>query len=74
VQLEGPVEQHQIFVGATPRLLPLARLLADRHQRYAAVGLDTQSARIFVFGLGELEATGEIEGEKTRRTMTADGT
>jgi peptide chain release factor subunit 1 len=67
VQLEVPIDQHQIFVGATPRLLPLARL-SDRYQRYAAVVLDTQSARIFVFGLGELEATGEITGEKTRRT------
>lgn len=53
---------------------PAARAPPRGSPRYAAVGLDTQSARIFVFGLGELEATGEIEGEKTRRTMTADGT
>src|SRR5437867_1017597 len=67
VQLDAPIDQHQLFVSAGPRLLPLARL-ADRYQRYAAVVLDTQSARIFVVGLGALEAAGAIEGEKTRRT------
>lgn len=67
VQLEVPIDRHELFVGATPRLLPLARL-ADRYRRYAAVILDTNSARIFVFGLGELEDAGEIEGEKMRRS------
>lgn len=67
MQLEVPIPQHELFVGATPRLLPLVRL-ADRYRRYAAVVLDTQSARIFVFGLGTIEAAGAIEGEKTSRT------
>ncbi len=67
VQLDAPIEANEVFVGATPRLWPLTRL-ADRYRRYAAVVLDTHTARIFVFGLGELEATEAIESEKTRRT------
>jgi peptide chain release factor subunit 1 len=67
VQLDVPIEQDELFVGATPRLLPLVRL-ADRYRRYAAVVLDSHMARIFVFGLGAIEAAGEIEGEKTSRT------
>ena len=67
VQLDVPIEEHALFVGATPRLSPLVRL-ADRYRRYAAVIIDSHAARIFVFGLGGIEAAGEIEGEKTRRT------
>jgi peptide subunit release factor 1 (eRF1) len=67
LQLEAPIDAHQIFVASRPRLLPLARL-ADRYRRYAAVVLDTQSSRILVFGLRELEAAGAFEGEKMRRT------
>jgi peptide chain release factor subunit 1 len=66
VQLDVPIEQDQLLVGATPRILPLVRLAAQ-YRRYAAVVLDSQSARIFVFGLGEVEAAEEIEGEKIRR-------
>jgi len=67
VQLDVPIERHELFVGATPRLSPLARL-ADRYRRYAAVVLDTRSARILVFGLAGTEAATAIEGEKTSRT------
>ena len=67
VQLDVPIEHHEIFVGASPRLHPLARL-ADRYRRYAAVVLDTRTARIFVFGLGETEAATALEGERTSRT------
>lgn len=67
VQLEAPIDEHRIFVASRPRLLPLVRV-ADRYRRYAAVVLDTQAARILVFGMRELEAAGSIEGEKTRRT------
>jgi peptide chain release factor subunit 1 len=67
VQLDVPIEKHELFVGATPRLHPLARL-ADRYRRYAAVVLDTRSARIFVFGLAGTEAATAIEGERTSRT------
>jgi peptide chain release factor subunit 1 len=67
VQLDVPIEEHALFVGATPRIFPLLRLV-DRYRRYAAVVIDSHTARIFVFGLGEIEGASEIEGEKMRRT------
>ena len=67
VQLDVPIEDHALFVGATPRLSPLVRL-ADRYRRYAAVIIDSHTARIFVFGFDGIEAVGEVEGEKMRRT------
>ena len=49
-----------------PHLYPLAKLV-ENYPRYAAVMLDTNKARIFVFGTGtEREET--VVGEKTRRT------
>jgi peptide chain release factor subunit 1 len=67
VQLDVPIERHQFLVANVPRILPLARL-ADRYRRYAAVVLDTRSARIFVFSLGETVLAEAIEGERTNRT------
>jgi len=67
VQLDVPIEEHGLFVGPTPHLSPLVRL-ANRYRRYAAVVIDSHTARIFVFGLGEIEAAAEIQGEKMRRT------
>ncbi len=60
VQLEVPIEQSEVFVGPTPHLYPLAAV-ADRYRRHAAVVLDGHSARIFVFGLGEVVAERAIE-------------
>lgn len=68
MQLEAPVERHELFVGAVPHLYPLARL-NDQFSRYAALLLDTNSARLFVFGLGGTEAQREVTNTKTRQTM-----
>jgi peptide subunit release factor 1 (eRF1) len=67
IQLQAPVDQHWLFVGQVPHVYPLAKLV-DRYPRYAAVVLDTQRARIVVFGLGAVEHRQEITGVKTRRT------
>jgi peptide chain release factor subunit 1 len=61
-QLEVPIEESEVFVGAAPHLYPLASV-ADRYRRHAAVVLDTHSARIFVFALGEVTAEQTIESE-----------
>jgi len=68
VQLEVPVEDHAIYVDRVPHLFPLVRL-NDQNPRYAALLLDTNSARIFVFGLGTTERRERVENVKTRRTM-----
>jgi peptide chain release factor subunit 1 len=61
-QLEVPIEESEVFVGKAPHLYPLAAV-ADRYRRHAAVVLDTHSARIFVFALGEVTAEQTIESE-----------
>jgi peptide chain release factor subunit 1 len=66
MQLEAVVDQHWLFVATVPHLYPLARLL-EMYPRYAAVLLDTNKARIFVFGLAAIERSQQVAGEKTRR-------
>ncbi len=67
VQLDAPLEDHWLFVGSVPHLYPLAKVI-DQHPRYASVILDTNRARIFVFGLGSVERREQVTGEKTKRT------
>jgi stalled ribosome rescue protein Dom34 len=67
VELDVAVGGHWLFVGSTPHLYPLVRLL-DQYPRYAAVLLDTHQARIFVFGLNTTEHARQVTGPKTRRT------
>ena len=66
IPLEAPIAEHALFVSSVPHLYPLARVI-ENYPRYAAVMLDTNKARIFVFG-GETEREKTIVGEKTRRT------
>jgi peptide chain release factor subunit 1 len=66
IQLHAPLPEHWLFVGSRPHLYLLARLI-DRYPRYAAVLLDRNKARIFVFGLASMEHAEHVAGEKTRR-------
>lgn len=67
VQLSVPIDQHSLFVAAVPHLYPLARL-NDQYPRYAALLVDTNAARLFVFGLGATETQREVRNVKTRKT------
>ncbi len=66
IPLDAPIGEHSLFISSVPHLYPLARLV-ENYPRYAAVMLDTNKARIFVFG-AETEREETIVGEKTRRT------
>jgi peptide chain release factor subunit 1 len=66
VQLEAPLDQNWLFIGSVPHLYPLARL-NDQYPRYAAMLLDTNSARLFVFHLGRASVTEQVNNVKTRR-------
>jgi peptide chain release factor subunit 1 len=66
VQLEAPVKEHRLYVYNQPQLYELARL-TDAYPRYAAVVLDSQLARIFVFALGGTVGHAEVEGEPVNR-------
>jgi peptide subunit release factor 1 (eRF1) len=69
VQLDVPLDHHWLYVASVPHLYPLARL-NDQHPRYAALLLDTNAARIFVFGLGNTQARETVTNVKTRKTST----
>jgi len=66
VQLDPPIDQNWLFIGSVPHLYPLARL-NDQYPRYAALLVDTNSARLFVFHLGHAQVT-QVNNLKTRRT------
>ena len=68
VQLDAPVHRHQLHVYHEPYLYPLARLL-DQHPRYVALVADTNSARLFVFGLGKTISSSEVQNVKVSRTQ-----
>ena len=68
VQLDAPVRRHQLHVYQEPYLYPLARLL-DQHPRYVALIADTNSARLFVFGLGKTMSSSEVQNVKVSRTQ-----
>jgi len=67
IQLDVPFDDHWLFIGSVPHLYPLARL-NDQFPRYAALLVDTNSARLFVFGLGATEKQREVRNVKTRKT------
>jgi protein required for attachment to host cells len=67
LQLDAPIEGHWLFVGGVPHLYPLARL-NDQYPRYAALLVDTNAARLFVFGLNTKETQREVRNAKTRKS------
>jgi peptide chain release factor subunit 1 len=68
IQLDVPIEQHWVYIGAVPHLYQLARV-NDQFPRYAALLVDTNSARLFVFGLGTAENRQRVDNPKTRRSQ-----
>lgn len=67
IPLETPFDDHWLFVGSTPHLYPLAKLV-DTYPRYVALSLDTNKARIQVFCLSAAERIEQVVSDKTRRT------
>src|SRR6185503_7966153 len=63
---ECPRQEHKLYVYNQPHLYHLARL-DDAYPRYAALLTDANSARIFVFGLGQTLGTAEVKGKKMQR-------
>jgi peptide subunit release factor 1 (eRF1) len=66
IQLATPSSNHLLYVGRQPHLYPLARV-EDQYRRYAAVLADTNSARIYVFGIGGRLAESVLTSDKTKR-------
>jgi peptide chain release factor subunit 1 len=68
MQLDAPIPLHRLHVSERPHLYPLARLI-DQHPRYVALLADTNSARLFVFGLGRVLDREELHNVKLSRTQ-----
>lgn len=68
VQLNAPLKRHDLHVNERPHLYPLARVI-DQFPRYVAVLADTNSARLFVFGLGKILSREEMQHVKLSRTQ-----
>jgi len=66
IQLTTPVSDNCIYSYNQPHLYHLARL-DEQYPRYAAVLTDTNTARIFVFGLGHVIDAEEVKGKKVHR-------
>lgn len=65
--LKGTVDEHWLFIGSVPHLYPLARI-NDQFPRYAALLVDTNAARLYVFSLGTTEDEREVKNVKTRKS------
>ena len=68
VQLTAPLKRHDLYVNERPHLYPLARVI-DQYPRYVALLADTNSARLFVFGLGRILGKEELQHVKLARTQ-----
>jgi peptide subunit release factor 1 (eRF1) len=66
IEIAAPIREHRIYVYNQPHLYQLA-LIDDENPRYAAVIIDAQKARIFVFGLGAKLDDDKIQGKKMHR-------
>src|ERR1044072_2312046 len=68
VQLSAPLKRHNLHVNERPHLYPLARVI-DQYPRYVAVLGDSNSARLFVFGVGNILGKEEMQRAKLSRTQ-----
>ncbi len=67
IPLEPPIEENRLYTYHQPHLYTLAKVL-DQYPRYAAVVADTNSARIYVFGLRGVEREEDVQNKALKRT------
>ena len=72
LQFDAPINMHRLYVYHQPHLYTLAKL-QDKYPPYAAVVADTNTARIFVFGLGRTLAAETVTSEKVRSRSQLGG-
>jgi peptide subunit release factor 1 (eRF1) len=72
LQFDAPINTHSLYVYHQPHLYTLAKL-QDKYPRYAAVVADTNTARIFVFGLACTLGTETVRSEKVRSRSQLEG-
>src|SRR5438552_4313852 len=71
VELNAPIDGHRLYIDRQPHLFPLMRL-TDQYAGYAALLINTNAARLYVFAIGELQRKVTINNEKATRTPGVD--
>ena len=66
VPLEAPLGGHRLYIDREPHVFPLERL-ADQYQSYAAVLVNTNTARLYVFSAGAAERQIVVKNKKGKR-------
>jgi len=64
--LEGEIDGHRAYIDREPHLFPLARL-ADQYSSYAALLVNTNSARLYVFEAGAAQRQQTVRNKKGKR-------
>lgn len=71
VQLNVPSDGHRLYIDRHAHLFPLSQL-TDEYAKYAALVLDTNAARLYVFAVGALQRKLIVRNEKATRTPGVD--
>jgi peptide subunit release factor 1 (eRF1) len=66
IQLTSPVDENRVYAYDQPDLFQLVRL-DEQYPRYAAVLTDTNTARIFIVGFGQVIDAEAVKGKKVHR-------
>lgn len=66
VPLEAPVGGHRVYIDVEPHVFPLERLV-DQFQSYAALLVNTNAARLYVFSAGAAERQIVVRNKKGKR-------
>lgn len=72
LQFDAPINEHRLYVYHQPHLYTLAKL-QDNYRPYAALIADTNTARIFVFGLGRTIVKETVTSVKVRSRSQLGG-
>src|SRR3954469_153842 len=66
LQFEGDIDGHRLYVDREPHVFPLARLV-DQYGPYAALLVNTNSARLYVFSAGAAQRQQTVRNKKGKR-------
>jgi peptide subunit release factor 1 (eRF1) len=66
VPLDAPIGGHRLYIDVEPHVFPLERL-ADQYQSYAALVVNTNAARLYVFAVGAADRHITVRNKKGKR-------
>jgi peptide chain release factor subunit 1 len=66
VHLDAPLGAHRLYIDREPHVFPLERL-RDQYQSYAALLVNTNAARLYVFSAGAAERQITVKNKKGKR-------